>query len=163
MVELTDNSKHELLSTNNFRTKMFSKMASIFFIFQVYKNNSVTVLLNTAEKLFRESLWLDNLEKKCPDREHEYETEFLEKSNRSPPEKSSSSSVNSDENESGNSAESSRYPSRSRTSCDPSLATYYLASNMIVQDKEKQQLLEAENTVIRLRYAVIIIFIPEKV
>lgn len=32
-----------------------------------------------------------------------------------------------------------------------SMATYFLASNMTLQDNEKQQLLEAENIIIRLR------------
>ena len=34
---------------------------------------------------------------------------------------------------------------------DYSSATYYLASNMTIQDNEKQALLEAENIIVRLR------------
>lgn len=78
------------------------------------------------------------------DKERENDHEFKEDnrlSNKGVP----VSMANSDENESGNNVGSIRCPS------DPTLAVYYLASNMIVHDKEKQQLLEAENIIIRLR------------
>jgi hypothetical protein len=79
-----------------------------------------------------------------PEQEGENDHEFKEDncvSNKGVP----FSTSNSDENESGNNLGSARCPS------DPSLAVYYLASNMIIHDKEKQQLLEAENIIVRLR------------
>ena len=38
---------------------------------------------------------------------------------------------------------------------DYSSATYYLASNMTIQDNEKQALLEAENIIVRLRWEIL--------
>ena len=109
----------------------------------MYRNNAVAILLSSAEKLFQESLWLDSAEKvKCDEKpEQTNNSEGGSNLNKTV----SLSSENIDGGDRGSCSSSIRHPS------DPSLATYYLASNMTLQDNEKQQLLEAENIVIRLR------------
>ena len=103
----------------------------------------MSTLLASAEKLFRESLWLDSAERNRSEEKSEHNHKFggggnLDKA-------VSISSENTDGEDRGSCSDSTRYHS------DPSMASFHLASNMIIQDNEKQQLLEAENIVIRLR------------
>lgn len=133
------------LSSSNCDAPFYLSRFILFPSLQIYRNNSASYLLAKAQKLFEESLWLENSEKMSADKERENDHEFKE-DNRLPNKGVPVSMANSDENESGNNVGSIRCPS------DPTLAVYYLASNMIVHDKEKQQLLEAENIIIRLRY-----------
>ena len=112
----------------------------------MYKNNADETLLASAEKLFQESLWLDSAEKNRSDEKSEY-SQKNEEDGRNLDKAISLSSEHTDGEDRGSCTDTdSAYHQ-----CDPSLASYYLASNMIIQDNEKQQLLEAENIVIRLR------------
>lgn len=111
----------------------------------MYKNNAVDILLASAEKLFQESLWLDSAEKNRSDEKSEYSQKF-EEDGRNLDKAVSLSSEHTDGEDPGSCTDSALHHQS-----DPSLASYYLASNMIIQDNEKQQLLEAENIVMRLR------------
>ena len=117
-----------------------------------------------AEKLFNESHWLEDSEKL---KLHQNSSKNLGDGRNSVDNEKEDSHVKSNiasgnykshltlnKNENGDNQEiaigleeenESFYPK------DYSLATYYLASNMTIQDNDKQALLEAENIIIRLR------------
>ena len=110
----------------------------------MYRNNAVAILLSSAEKMFQESLWLDSADTvKCDEKAEQ--SNYSEQGGSNLNKTVSLSSENIDGGDRGSCSSSIRHPS------DPSFATFYLASNMTIQDNEKQQLLEAENIVIRLR------------
>ena len=141
---------------------------------QVYENNSASTLLNLAEKLFNESLWLEDSKKLKlhqknygnhgddkssfinENQDYEVKENSSAKSNIASEKYKSHFILNKNENgnKNGDSEEKcvgfeeeneKLYPK------DYSSATYYLASNMTIQDNEKQALLEAENIIVRLR------------
>lgn len=111
----------------------------------MYKYNAVETLLASAEKLFQESLWLDSAEKNRFDEKSEYSQKCEDGRNLDKAVSLSSEHTDGEDPGSCTDTDSAYHH------YDPSLASYYLASNMIIQDNEKQQLLEAENIVIRLR------------
>lgn len=149
---------------------------------QVYSNNSVSILLSRAEKLFKESLWLEdseriNLHNKSIRNLGNERSGAKNKSrddggNGHTSGKISPIGEDQDVNENKNENESrhdKKNWNENENKCgifdecdlegesgnicprDCSLAAYYLASNMTIQDKDKQALLEAENIIVRLR------------
>ena len=112
---------------------------------KVYEKNSVPALLEMANKLYKESLLFSDSAATAAPEEWENNEECSD----------SSSALDVSPNCCGGkpgSINTRCCPSNEICSTDPSLATYYLASNMTINDAQKQQLLDAENIVIRLRY-----------
>ena len=118
---------------------------------KVYEKNSVPVLLEMANKLYEESLLFSDSALTAVPEDWENTEECSQNTEERSENNCPSDRIPSCCGSKPGSVNTRCCPSNKMNASDPSLATYYLASNMTINDAQKQQLLDAENIVIRLR------------